>query len=123
VQKPDGLTTFSRPNSINYIYLSIKFLTLAFSGQFNPTKSGLSLWFFLASRPDIAKEVVGCSVRASRVVPIPSTRDGTLGINFSPFRHNKKRPSQNMNETAFLLIFFQRIDKNSVQRVFLRFLG
>ena len=40
LQKPEGLTTFGRADELNYIYLSIKFLTLIFSGQFIPAKSG-----------------------------------------------------------------------------------
>jgi hypothetical protein len=49
LQKPEGLTTFGRADELNYIYLNIKFLTLIFSGQFIPAKSGLSHWLFQLS--------------------------------------------------------------------------
>jgi hypothetical protein len=46
VRKPDGLTTFGRADDFIYIYLIIKFLTLAFRGQYIPAKRGLSNWLF-----------------------------------------------------------------------------
>jgi hypothetical protein len=46
LQKPDGLTTFGRSDGYNYIYLSIKFLTPVFGGQFALAKSGHGHWLF-----------------------------------------------------------------------------
>jgi len=40
------VTTFGLSIDINYIYLSIKFLTPAFGGQFAPAKSGQGHWLY-----------------------------------------------------------------------------
>jgi hypothetical protein len=41
LQKPEGLTAFGRADELNNIYISIKFLTLIFSGQFIPANYGI----------------------------------------------------------------------------------
>jgi hypothetical protein len=44
LQKPEALSTFGRSDWIHYIYLYIKALTLAFSGQLIPVWGGQGQW-------------------------------------------------------------------------------
>jgi hypothetical protein len=46
VQKPEGLTTFSRSDHFNCIYLCIKFLTQTFCGHCTLADSDQGHWLF-----------------------------------------------------------------------------